>query len=81
MFMRRSRSPHDSLRAAYDESLPRFLSAARQALEDYQTLYPSNNAPALMAKDFDDMTRSLWDRVELEVLKPWREEFMNALDK
>jgi hypothetical protein len=57
------------------------LSAARQALEDYQTLYPSNDAPQLMAKDFDDMARSLWDRVEIEVLKPWREEFMNAVDK
>jgi hypothetical protein len=74
----RTRMPHDSLKAAYDESLPRFLSAARQALEDYQTLYPKNYAPKLMAKDFDDMARSLWDRVEIEVLKPWREEFFDA---
>jgi hypothetical protein len=72
----RSRQPHDSLKAAYDESLPRFLSAARQSLEDYQTLYPNNSAPNLLAKDFDDMTRSLWDCVELEVLKPWREDFV-----
>ena len=77
----RTRLPHDSLKAAYDESLPRFLSAARQALEDYQTLYPSNNASVLMAKDFDDMSRSLWDRVEIDVLKPWREEFFDADSK
>jgi hypothetical protein len=75
----RTRLPHDSLRAAYDESLPRFLSAAKQALEDYQTLYPNNNAANLMGKDFDDMARSLWESVEVEVLKPWRLDFMEGL--
>jgi hypothetical protein len=34
-----------------------------------------------MAKDFDDMARSLWDRVEIDVLKPWREEFFDAGSK
>ena len=78
--MYQNRLPHDSLRAAYDESLQRFLSAASQALEDYQTLYPDNYAPKLLAKDFDDMARALWSQVEVEVLKPWREEFFDADD-
>jgi len=78
--MYRTRLPHDSLRAAYDESLQRYISAASQALEDYQTLYPDNCPAKLLAKDFDDMARSLWNRVELEVLKPWREEFFDAVD-
>jgi hypothetical protein len=72
------RLPHDSLLAAYDESLPRFLSAARQALKDYKTLYPNNNPANLLAQDFDNMTRSLWDHIEVYVLKSWRDELFNS---
>jgi hypothetical protein len=76
---RQVRSPHDSLQAAYNESLPRILSAARQALQDYQTLYPNNDPANLLAQDFDNMTRSLWDHIEVDVLKYWREEFWNSV--
>ena len=71
----RTRSPHDSLQAAYNEILPKLLSAAKQALDDYEYIYPNNNPANLLGKDFDDMSRSIWQSVEVEVLKPWRGKF------